>query len=131
VIGVLGDFAGQPTTPPPRLKERKFTQIDGESFDGVLAAMDPCVKVVVPNRLQEGSKQLSAELHFKSIDDFDAVNVAKQIEPLRRLLEVRERLVDLLAKLDGNEDLNNVLQDVLKDGAGLEELKSSLGRPER
>jgi type VI secretion system ImpB/VipA family protein len=131
VVGVLSDLAGQPETPPLRLKERAFVQIDGENFNDVLSSLAPRLKIVAPNRLQEEGQHISAELRFKSIDDFEPVNVAKQVEPLRRLLEVREKLVDLLAKLDGNEELNNLLQGVLKDGTGLEELKSALAKAER
>jgi type VI secretion system protein ImpB len=131
VIGVLADLAGHPEVAPPRFKDRQFVQIDADNFDEVLASTAPHLRVVVPNRLQEGGHMLSAELRFKSIEDFDPASVVRQVEPLQRLLEARGRLVDLLAKLDGNEDLNNALQAALKDGAGLEGIKTALQEPSR
>jgi len=126
VVGILADLAGQQETPLPKLKERKFVEIDRDNFNDVLAKIHPRTKVAVDNKLQNNGSKIVAELNFSHMDDFHPMQVLNQVEPLRKLLEARQRLVDLLAKLDGNDELNNLLQGALKDGSGLQELKTQL-----
>jgi type VI secretion system protein ImpB len=126
VVGILADLAGQQETPLPKVKERKFVEIDRDNFNDVLAKIHPRTKVSVDNKLQNNGSKLVAELNFSHLDDFHPMQVLNQVEPLRKLLEARQRLVDLLAKLDGNDELTNLLQGAIKDGSGLQELKASL-----
>lgn len=124
VVGILADLVGQQEN-VPRLKERKFAQVDRDNFNDYLANLSPKLKFAVNNRVA-GSGKLGVELTFKHIDDFHPTQVLKQVEPLRKLLEQRQRLVDLLAKLDGNEDLHNVLQKMIGNTNGLAEVKKLL-----
>ena len=114
VVGVLADLAGQQDA-LPKLKERKFTQIDRDNFKQVLGNIDPRVKYKVPNRLKNDGSQLPIDLTFHHLDDFHPTAIVKSVQPLRELLEMRQRLVDLLTKIDGNEDLQVALQKLLAD----------------
>ncbi|MFO0915404.1 MAG: type VI secretion system contractile sheath small subunit [Pirellulales bacterium] len=128
VVGVLGDYSGNPANPLPALKDRKFIEIDRDNFDKVLAGMAPRLTFRVTDKLsgKEG-QQLNVELNFKSMDDFTPENVAKQVEPMRRLLESRNKLKDLLNKLEGNDKLEAMLDDIIKNTQSREELSKRLG----
>jgi type VI secretion system protein ImpB len=130
VLGVLGDYSGKvdPENPLPPLKDRKFVEIDRDNFDKVLAGMSPRLAFRVDDKLtgKEGS-QINVELKFKSIEDFEPANVVKQIEPLRKLLETRGKLKDLLSKMDGNDKLEALLEDIVKNSQSREELTKALG----
>jgi len=127
IIGVLADLSGKPAEPLPPLKERKFVEIDRDNFNDVLASAKPRVAFRVPNRLKpEADEQLSVELTFQHLDDFNPVEVLKQVPALAHLFAVRERLRDLLIKLDGNEALEVLLKEVAADPAKQAELKALL-----
>lgn len=128
VLGVLGDYSGKPEKPLPPLKQRKFVNIDRDNFDKVLEGMAPRVAYRVDDKLSgEEDKQLNVELKFKNMDDFHPENVARQIEPLRQLLETRDKLKDLLGKLEGNDKLDELLQSVLNSTEAQQALKKDLG----
>ncbi|MEX2570220.1 MAG: type VI secretion system contractile sheath small subunit [Gemmatimonadota bacterium] len=122
VMGVMADLSGKPEEPLPVLKQRKFVEIDRDNFNDVLAASAPRIAFQVENRLVEDSK-LNVELKFNDIEDFDPVNVLQQVEPLRKLFDARQRLSDLITKLDGNDDLDRLLQEVVINTENLQELK--------
>jgi len=128
VVGVLADLAGKPDKPLARLKDRKFVEIDRDNFNAVLASIAPRLALRVDNRLSkdQGSK-LNAELRFAHIDDFTPINIVKQVEPLRKLFEARTRLNDLISKLDGNDALDSILQDVVANTEDLKQLQSATG----
>ena len=113
VVGILADLAGQQDA-LPRFKERKFTQIDRDNYNQVLANIAPKLKYAVPNHIKKEGN-LGVDLTFRHIDDFHPTAIAKAVPQLRELLEMRQRLVDLLTKLDGNEDLQGQLQKLLSD----------------
>src|SRR6267378_103726 len=115
VVGVLGDFTGNPEQPLPKLKERKFVEVNPDNFDSVLEGMKPHLSFAVENKLSEdpNGPQLKVDLHFKSLDDFEPENVAKQVKPLKELLDLRTKLSDLRGSLQGNEKLEQVLQDAI------------------
>jgi type VI secretion system protein ImpB len=115
VVGILADLAGKPTQAPRPLKERKFVEIDRDNFNAVLASIGPRLQMTVPNTLTTAGGTLPVELNFKHIDD--------QVDALRRLLEVRTRLSDLLVKLDGNEVLDGLLAQTGKDAEAIKKLK--------
>ncbi|OLS60866.1 type VI secretion system contractile sheath small subunit [Pseudomonas putida] len=125
VMGILADLSGA-TPNPDKLNERRFVEIDSDNFNQVLSSIKPSVTVNVKNTLSGGNSPLSAKLQFESIEDFDPVNVVKKVEALKVLFEARERLRDLLTKLDGNDRLDELLKEVLagtqKD---LEEIKAA------
>lgn len=134
VMGVMADLSGQPEEPLPRLKDRKFVNIDRDNFDGVLKGMKPRLAYRAKNRLADDAEdetELPVELKFQSMEDFEPENVARQIEPLRKLLEMRERLSDLKNKLYGNERLDDLLQDVVKSTDALESLGTRTRKSEQ
>src|SRR5215471_20156398 len=128
VMGVLGDFTGQPVEALTRLKDRKFVEVNPDNFDSVLAGMKPHLAFSVENKLSEDANagQLKVDLHFKSLDDFAPDQVASQIKPLRELLDLRKKLSDLRGSLQGNDKLDEVLQDVIGNTEKLAKLKSEL-----
>ncbi len=127
VVGVLGDFVGNPENQLPRVKDRKFVDIDRDNFDNVMAGMAPRLAYKVDNKLTNDGSKLGVELKFKSMDDFHPDQVVRQVEPLRRLVEARKRLSDLLAKTDGNDKLEEMLQNVMKDADQQKALSEALG----
>jgi type VI secretion system protein ImpB len=129
LMGVLGDFTGQPTEPLAKLKERKFVEVTPDNFDDVLASMKPHLAFTVENKLSEESDapKLAVDLNFRSLDDFSPDAVAQQIKPLRELLELRTQLADLRGSLQTNEKLDEVLQATLGDADKMSRLKSELG----
>ena len=129
VMGVLGDFVGQPTETPARLKDRKFVEVNPDNFDQVLGGMKPHLAYAVENKLSEDPEagQLKVDLHFNSLDDFSPENVAKQVKPLKELLDLRTRLADLRGQLQTNDKLDEVLLNTVKDSAKLDQLRKELG----
>ncbi|WP_222565983.1 type VI secretion system contractile sheath small subunit [Novilysobacter antarcticus] len=122
VVGVLGDFSGQPDEPLPKLKDRKFVNVDLDNFDEVISGMAPRAAFRVPNKLSEDGGEFAVELKFNSIDDFRPEAVVEQVEPLRKLLEARSKLADLRNKVAGNEKLEDLLNDVLANTEQLRQL---------
>lgn len=130
VMGVLGDFTGHPTDPLPKLKERKFVEIDPDNFDKVLEAMKPHLNLSVKNMLSDEPEaaNLKLDLTFKSMDDFEPGNIAKQVPPLKELLDLRTRLSDLRGSLQGNEKLEEQLLDAVSSTDKLNQLKNELSK---
>lgn len=129
VMGVLGDFTGQPTEPLPRLRDRKFVEVNPDNFDSVLEGMKPHLTFSVENKLSEdpSAPQLKVDLHFKSMDDFAPDNVARQVKPLKELMDLRTKLSDLRGSLQGNDKLEELLLDAVGDKDKLEKLKKEMG----
>jgi type VI secretion system protein ImpB len=129
VMGVFGDFTGMPEEPLPRVRDRKLVEINPDNFDSVLAAMKPHLAFSVENKLSEDPNvgQLSVNLQFRSMDDFEPAAVARQIKPLRELLDLRTKLGDLRGSLQGNDKLDEALQNALRDTEQLNKLKSEIG----
>lgn len=127
VMGVMGDFSGDPTEPLKPLKDRKFIQIDRDNFNDVMARMTPGLNFRVENTLAGDGSEIAVQLRFNSMEDFEPARVVKQVEPLRKLLEMRDKLRDLLTKVDRSEDLENVLEDVLENTDRLKKLSEELG----
>ncbi len=127
VVGVLGDLSGNPDEPLPKLKDRKFVEIDRDNFDTVLAGMKPRLAFKVDNKLTDDDSKMAVELRFKSMDDFHPERVAEQVTPVRKLVDARKRLSDLLNKLDGNDKLDELLQDIISNTESLEKLGAEAG----
>jgi type VI secretion system protein ImpB len=128
VVGVLADLSGKPAEPLPRLKDRKFVEIDRDNFNKILAGMKPRLAFQVDNTLQDDGSKINVELKFNHIDDFGPERVAEQVEPLKKLLEARERLKNLLYKMDGNDRLEDLLQEVLQNTELQKTLRVETGR---
>ena len=127
VVGVVGDFSGNPTEKLKPMKDRKFIQIDRDNFDDVMKRMTPGLNLRVENTLSGDGTEMPVQLKFDSLADFEPANVAKQIDPLKKLLETRDKLRDLLTKIDRSEDLEGVLEQVLKNTEDLKKLSTELG----
>lgn len=129
VAGIMADLSGKPAEALPKLKDRKFVEIDRDNFNDVLASCAPRLALRVDNRLAKDDTKLGVELKFRSIDDFNPAEVVKQIEPLNKLFEARQRLMDLLAKLDGNDKLDALLQEIVDNPDNQKALKASTAAP--
>lgn len=127
VVGVVGDFSGDPTKPLRPFGERRFIQIDRDNFDEVMQRMAPGLKLKVPNTLAGGDKEMAVDLAFNSIEDFEPGRIVEQVPALKTLLETRNRLRDLLTKADRSEDLELLLERILKDKGELASLAEELG----
>lgn len=130
VVGIMADLSGKPEEALPKLKDRKFVEIDRDNFNDVLAANTPRLAFRVDNALADDDSKLSVELKFKSMDDFRPEGLVQQVDALRQLYDARTRLNDLLAKLDGNDDLDELLQDVAQNTESLEKLKTETKKDE-
>ncbi|MFP7674516.1 type VI secretion system contractile sheath small subunit [Marivita sp. S0852] len=131
VIGVLGDFSGDPTADLPSFGERKFVQVDRDNFDQVMARMTPGLNLRVENTLADDGSTMPVNLEFKSMSDFDPAQVVDQIPALKSLLESRNQLRDLLTKADRSEELEALLEEILQDNDAVrrmvEELQAANG----
>ena len=127
VMGVMGDFSGDPTEPLKPLKDRKFIAIDRENFDQVMRRMSPGLKMRVENVLKGDGSEMPVSLKFQSLEDFEPGRVVEQVEPLRKLMETRNKLRDLMAKADSSEQLESLLEQVLQNDAQLKGLANELG----
>ena len=132
VVGVLGEFTGNPEQPLPKLKDRKFVEVNPDNFDSVLDGMKPHLSYAVENKLSDdpNSPQLKVDLRFKKMDDFEPGNVAKQVKPLKELLDLRTRLADLRGTLQGNDKLEELLLDAVGNTEKLDKLKNEIGTKE-
>jgi type VI secretion system protein ImpB len=132
VMGVLGDFTGQPEGPLPKLKDRKFVEVNPDNFDSVLEGMKPHVAFSVENKLSEDPEagQIKVDLRFKSLEDFEPEQVARQVKPLKEMLDLRTKLSDLRGSLQGNDKLEELLLDAVGNTEKLAKLKAELAKGE-
>jgi type VI secretion system protein ImpB len=131
VVGVLADLSGQPDKPLLTMKDRKFVEIDRDNFDKVLTKMEPRLAFKVDNKLSNDDTKIGVELRFSNMEDFEPQNVAEQVEPLRKLMELRRKLSNLRSSLYGNDKLDKMLQEILNDDQELNKLRTEVGLPEQ
>lgn len=129
VVGLLADLSGMPEKPLAKLKDRRFVEIDRDNFNEILEKIGPHLELSVPNAIT-GEGNMPVKLDFKNIDDFNPEPLVKQIPALARLLEARQQLRDLLAKLDGNDELDKLLEDIVQNTEGLQQLKAATAEGE-
>lgn len=128
VVGVLGEFSGNnPGEAPKALKDRKFVGVDRDNFNDIMKRLKPGISTRVDNTLTDEGSELGVQLKFNSIDDFQPGNIVQQVEPLRKLLEARDKLRDLLTKVDRSEDLEGLLEKVLQNTEQMQKLNEALG----
>lgn len=127
VVGVMGDFSGNPETPLKSMKERKFVQIDRDNFNNVMAKVAPELHFKAENTIAGDGSEMAVDLKFNSMDDFDPAKVVSQVEPLKKLLETRNKLNDLMSKVDRSEQLEGVLERVLQNPDDLKKISEELG----
>ncbi len=127
VVGVVGDFSGNPTSPLKPLEQRKFINIDRDNFNDIMARMTPGLNFRVENTLSGDGSEMAVQLKFDSMDDFDPAKIVSQVEPLRKLLEVRNKLRDLQTTVDRSDSLEHILEDVLKNTEKMQSLAGEMG----
>src|SRR5262245_9364725 len=127
VVGVMADLSAQRADPVPPVKDRKFTEIDRDNINDVMAEAAPALQLSVPNTLADDGSQLRVGLEFKSLDDFEPARVAEQVAPLKELLDMRKRLDEVLAKISTNQQLEGLLQDVLANTEKVKDLAKQMG----
>lgn len=127
VVGVMGDFVGKPEEPLPAIKNRKFVEIDPDNFNQVMAGMKPRVAFSVENKMQNDGSKVGVDLKFNNIEDFEPDNIVQQVEPLRKLVEARQKLSDLRSKMDGNDKLETILNDLISDTDKQKQISDALG----
>lgn len=127
VMGVMGDFSGDPTQPLRPIADRKFTQIDRDNFNDVMARMAPGLNMKVDNKLTDDGSEMGVNLKFTSIEDFDPARIVDQVPALKSLLDTRNKLRDLLSKADRSDALEGLLEQVLQNESELKALSSQLG----
>lgn len=127
VMGIMGEFSGDPTKPLASLTERKFVQIDRDNFNDVMARIGPGLNLKVENTLAGDASQMGVELKFNSIEDFEPGRIVEQVPALRQLMETRNKLRDLMSKVDRSEELESLLEQVLRNENDLKSLSGQLG----
>ena len=126
VMGVMGEFTGNASAPQKALKDRKFVQIDRDNFNDVMSRLGPAMNAKVENTLT-GEGEIAVNLKFNSMDDFDPAKIVEQVEPLKKLLETRNKLKDLLTKADNSENFQDLLEQILQNETDVKKLASDLG----
>ena len=124
VMGVMSDLSGNPAEPLPGVQDRKFLEIDVDNFDERLKSMKPRVAFQVPNTLT-GEGNVNVEITFESMDDFSPAAVARKVEPLRKLLEARTQLSNLLTYMDGKSKAEELVSKALSDPTLLKALAAA------
>jgi type VI secretion system protein ImpB len=124
VMGVLADLSGKPEVPLPAVADRKFLEIDVDNFDQRMKAMKPRVAFPIRNTLT-GEGNLLVDITFESLDDFSPAAIARKVEPLRRLLEMRTQLANLMTYMDGKSGAEDLIGKMLRDPALLQQLGSA------
>jgi type VI secretion system protein ImpB len=127
VMGIMGEFSGDPTKPLPPLSERKFVQIDRDNFNEVMARIGPGLNLKVDNTLAGDGSQMAVDLKFNAIEDFEPGRIVEQVPALKALMETRNKLRDLMSKVDRSEELENLLEQVLQNQSELKSLSGQLG----
>lgn len=126
VVGVLADLSGQPKDALKPLKDRKAVSIDRDNFNDVMAKAAPRVAVKVDNKIAKDDSKIAVELNFKNMDDFEPAKIAEQVGPLKQLLEMRNKLNQLLTKMEGNDKLEKLLNDVIGNTDKAQAMKNIL-----
>ncbi|MEA2343235.1 MAG: type secretion system protein ImpB [Thermoanaerobaculia bacterium] len=129
VVGIMSDLAGKQEKPLAPMKTRKFVEIDRDNFDAVMKSIAPRLAFQVDNKLKDDNTKMNVELRFSKFEHLNPEEIVKQIEPLKKLFDARQRLNDLLAKLDGNDDLDVLLQDIAKNTDSQQKIKEAVGGP--
>lgn len=127
IVGVMGDFAGDPSVSLKPLTERKFVQIDRDNFNDVMMRIAPELKMAVNNTLASDDSEMAVNLKFRSIEDFEPARVAEQVPALKALMDTRAKLRDMMSKVDNSEKLEQLLDQVLQDDGKLKALSAELG----
>ena len=127
IMGVMSDLSGKSAEPLPAVKDRKFLEIDMDNFDDRMKAIKPRVAFSVPNVLSdEKGSNIAIDISFESMEDFSPEKIVKKVEPLRKLLEARTEMTNLLSFMDGRTQAEDMISKLLSDPALM---KSVLAAP--
>jgi type VI secretion system protein ImpB len=126
VIGILADLSGTPDLPLPKLRERKFIEIDRDNFEEILSIIKPRRIIRVKNTLSDDNPEISVELIFKKFEDFEPQKLAKNIPQLNEIYKKRNKLKHLISKMDGNDKLETLLSQIMKNHDNLQKLKEEI-----
>ncbi|CAO5678216.1 MAG: hypothetical protein HEEMFOPI_00312 [Holosporales bacterium] len=128
VMGIIADLSGHLTDKRIPLKNRKFVELDNDNFGEIMSSIRPRLSLTVKDKISnEENKKIHVDLEFQSMEEFEPLNVVKQIEPLSALYNSRSLLKDLLTKLDGNDALDEMLRKIMNEPDQLKQLKDELG----
>ena len=127
VMGVMGDYSGDNADNKKALKDRKFSQIDRDNFNEVMTNISPKLSMKVENTLEDDGSEISVDMDFKSMEDFEPHKIVDKVEPLKKLLETRNKLRDLLTKADRSDELETILEEVLSNTDAIASLSGELG----
>lgn len=125
VMGVMADLAGNQEDPLPPIEQRKFLEFDMDNFDDRIKAMKPRAAFRVKNTLSDDGGNLSVDLTFESLDDFSPAAVARKVEPLRKLLEARTQLSNLVTYMDGKAGAEELVSKAINDPELLKSLTAA------
>ena len=126
VVGVLADLSGNPENPLPAMKNRKFVEIDRDNFMDIMAVINPRLVIRVANKLSDDNPEISVELTFKNMEDFEPQSLAKNIPALAALYQKRNNLKNLITKMDGNDPLEALLTQIMKNNDNMQKLKAEV-----
>jgi type VI secretion system protein ImpB len=126
-MGVMGDYSGDNTENKKALKDRKFSQIDRDNFNEVMNNVSPQLNLKVENTLEGDGSEMAVDLKFRNMEDFEPHRIVDNVEPLKKLMETRNKLRDLLTKADRSDKLESLLEEVLSSTDALTELQNELG----
>ena len=127
VMGVMGDYSGDNTESKKALKNRKFSQIDRDNFNDVMSNISPNIKMKVENTLEKDGSEFSLDLNFNSMEDFEPHKIVNEVEPLKNLMDTRNKLRDLLTKADRSDKLESILEEILSNSDALSSFSDELG----
>ena len=125
VMGVMSDLSGKSEVPLAPVAERDFLEVDVDNFDARMKSIKPRVAFHAPNHLT-GEGNGAGDITFESMDDFSPAAIARKVEPLRKLLEARQQLSNLLTYMDGKNGAEELLAKLLADPALLKSLSTSV-----
>ena len=123
---VLGDFTGQADDTP--VEDRKTINVDKDNLDDVLAAQNIKLQTNVKNTLSDDpDAQMSLDLDFKSMKDFDPDVIIEKVPELKKLLDLRDALKALKGPLGNVPDFRKRIQELVQDEGARGRLLKELG----
>jgi len=123
---VMGDFTQSPDD--RMLENREPVNIDKDNFNEVLKEQNINLNLTVPNKISgEPDDEMSVQLDFESMKDFEPEAIARKTPELKKLLELREALTALKGPLSNLPEFRKKLQELVKDDAAREQLLKELG----
>jgi type VI secretion system protein ImpB len=131
VVGVMGDFVGDPDPddPPKPLSERKFIEIDRDKFNDVMARLKPRLELKVPDTISgDKDAEFKVELGFQSLSDFHPDQLVQNVPALKKLLDARTKLEQLASAAEKGKGAEQVLEQILQSTEQLDRLKNEVSQ---